>query len=168
MRTADIELERLPDADGRERWFPVRGVTYLYHFPGPDYVDRPVGYETYKVLEGTVRFNQNLPDAFFTLDWKGAIPENEQLAIRRKEFRKPPRRYDPEGIKQHLEKASGRGGSAIETPRGVIRGARAVELDDGRASRFRGPRRGSLSWASASGDGSADDPAAWNLMRYDR
>jgi hypothetical protein len=104
MRTGEIELERLQGADGSERWFPVRCVTYVYPIPGPGYVDRPVAYETYKVVEGTVRFNQNLPDAFFSLEWKGAVPENEQLAIRRKEFRKPPRRYDPEGIKEHLKK----------------------------------------------------------------
>jgi hypothetical protein len=105
MRTAGIELERLPLADGRERWFPVRGVTFVYPFIGRGYVDRPVGYETYKVLRGTVRFNQNLPDAFFSLDWKGALPEDEGLAVLRHEFRKPPMRRDPAGIKQHLEKA---------------------------------------------------------------
>lgn len=103
MRTADIELERIPGPDGRPRWFPVRGVTYVFPFPGRNYVDRVVGYETYSVVDGTVRFNQNLPDAFFTLDWKGALPENEPLAARRKGFRKPPRRHDPEGIKQRLK-----------------------------------------------------------------
>jgi hypothetical protein len=105
MRTAGIQLERLAGADGRERWFPVRGVTYVYPFPGPNYVDRPVAYETYMVLQGTVRFNQKLPDKFFSLDWKGSLPEDEKLAIRRKEFRKPPRRNDPDGIKQHLGRA---------------------------------------------------------------
>lgn len=105
MRTQDIELERVPGPDGRERWFPIRGITYLFPLPGPRYEARPVGYETYSVIQGTVRFNQGLPDAFFTLDWKGTVPENESLATRRKEFRKPPRRYDPQGIKRHLREA---------------------------------------------------------------
>jgi hypothetical protein len=105
MRVADVKLESQVGADGRERWFPVRGVAYMYIFLGRDFTNRPVAYETYEVLDGTVRFNQNLPDAFFSLDWKGSVPENEQLATRRKEFRKPPRRYDPEGIKQHLAEA---------------------------------------------------------------
>lgn len=105
MRTTNIELERVPDADGRKHWFPVRGVTLVYPFPGRDYVNRPVGYETYKVLEGTVRFNQKLPDALFSLDWDGAQPENEQLAVRRKGFRKSPRRNDPAGARQHLERS---------------------------------------------------------------
>ncbi len=105
MRTGDIELERLPGPGGRERWFPVHGVTYIYPVLGPGYVDRPVAYETYQVLQGTVRVNQGLPDAYFTLGWKGAIPENAALAARRKGFRKPLRRSDAQGIKQHLEEA---------------------------------------------------------------
>jgi hypothetical protein len=103
MRTAKIELEQVTGSDGRDYWFPVRGVTYVYPALVSGYVDRPVAYEVYKVLDGTVRFNQNLPDSFFTLDWKGAVPENRQLATRRKEFRKPIRRSDPEGIKRQLE-----------------------------------------------------------------
>ena len=103
-RTARIALESLTDGDGRERWFPVRGITYIWPFFPKDDGGVPVAYETYQVLDGTVRFNQNLPDAFFSLDWKGAIPETEQLATRRKEFRKPPPRDDPEGIRLRLAK----------------------------------------------------------------
>ena len=101
MRVARIELQRVADGDV-ERWFPVSGV--MYQYPSPNNVSKgpPDLYEAYQVLHGTVRFNRKLPDAFFSLDWKGSIPETEQLATRRKEFRKPLRRYDPEGIRQHL------------------------------------------------------------------
>lgn len=102
MRIVKIKLEKVSGGDSRERWFPVGGVVEVYPFFDEDYKGEVVAYETYEVVKGTVRFNQDLPDAFFSLDWKGAIPENEQLATRRKEFRKPPRRYDPEGIKERL------------------------------------------------------------------
>ncbi len=101
MRVARIELQQVADSDV-ERWFPVSGVMYEYPFLASEYTGRAVGYEAYQVLHGTVRFNQDLPDAFFSLDWKGSIPETKQSATRRKEFRKPLRRYDPEGIRQHL------------------------------------------------------------------
>ena len=144
MRTADIELQRVPGPDGRERWFPVRGVTYVFPFPGPN-MTRSGRWDTrtYAVIDGTVRFNQNLPDAFFTLDWKGALPENESLATRRKVFRKPPRRNDPEGIKVRcLREELAEADQQSKHPRGVVGGERVVELDSDRAGWLRHPRRG--------------------------
>jgi hypothetical protein len=104
MRSTGIQLARLTLPDGKGYWFPVRGRTEYFLTTSPNYSSVPVGVETCYVLDGTVKFNQGFSDRFFSLDWQGKRPESQGLAQRRKQFRKPVPRNDPEGIKKRLER----------------------------------------------------------------
>jgi hypothetical protein len=103
MRSTGIKLARLPLDDEHEVWFPVSGWTESFTGPGGRSSSRALGIETYYVVDGTVRFNRGLPDDYFSLDWKGRLPETPGLAQRRRDFRKPVRRNDPAGIKKRLD-----------------------------------------------------------------
>jgi len=68
MRSTGIELTRIPAANGRELWFPVRGRTETFHLDGKQYGTRVVGIETYFIIDGTIKINQGVPDSQFQLN----------------------------------------------------------------------------------------------------
>ncbi|OJW25885.1 MAG: hypothetical protein BGO49_22005 [Planctomycetales bacterium 71-10] len=103
MRTFGIELDQVEDGTGGSRWFPVRGrCEYLIDIDSSPYLGMPYCVEDYQVVAGTVKFNQSLPDEFFTVDWKGPYVETSELAKTRSTFRKPTPRYDPVSIQKRL------------------------------------------------------------------
>ena len=105
MQVVDIQLARIPFGKGREAWLPVHGRHEDFLIIGPETPTRAVGFETYTVVDGSIRINHNPGDEVFTIDWKGTATGDQSLARRQREFRKPPRRTDPEGIRCHLAKA---------------------------------------------------------------
>jgi hypothetical protein len=105
MRAVDIQLAEVSLPDGRQKWFPMRGRLETFVTTDPSYTIKPIGYEIYSVVGGTVRFNQKLPDRFFSIDWTGAHPDNATMARLRREFRKPPRRNDPKGLSEYVKTA---------------------------------------------------------------
>lgn len=100
MRVAGIRLAQFEKPDGKTIWLPVRGYCENFATGQPQ---RPVGLETYYVVDGTVHLNQGLPDEVFTLDWDGKLPEPESLATQRREFRKPVPKRDPKSVRKNLE-----------------------------------------------------------------
>ena len=103
MRCHGIELGQVPLPDGRLVWFPVRGRTESFGTT-KGMTSKPVGLETYFIVDGTIRFNQNPPDSMFQIQWKGKMPETAALAKLRKEFHRPVRN-DPAGIKERLDRS---------------------------------------------------------------
>lgn len=105
-----IELRELPLGPARSLWFPVRGRATT---PGdPSAVDdrgmpkAPPCVETYAVVDGSVRFNQGLPDTYFTVRRKGAKFDDAEMRRLQSELnaaRRPPFRTDPEGVQQRLD-----------------------------------------------------------------
>ncbi len=103
-RTVGIKLAQLPLPDGRLIWFPVAGRLETFVTIGLNTLE-PVGVETYSLVDGTVRFNQDLPDEVFKLKWKGKLPETEKLAEQRRTFHEPPTRNDLPGITERLDRS---------------------------------------------------------------
>ncbi len=103
MRVQGIRLAQLDKPDGNRVWLPVQGYCETLATASPHHSTKPVGLETYDVVEGTVRLNQGLPDEVFRLDWKGTLPETKSLATQRRGFRQRRPRRDPEGIREELK-----------------------------------------------------------------
>lgn len=102
MRTTGIELAHLTLLGEERLWFPVRGRTETFGELGRSR-GRPALAETYFVLDGTVRLNQGLPDRVFSVDYEGGLAETTELTQRRRTFRVPEPRSDPEGIRLQME-----------------------------------------------------------------
>lgn len=102
MRSLGIELAQVDFPGGKEIWFPVRGRTEFFSNMGWRKPGDPEGVETYSVVGGTIRFNQDLPDSAFSIERD--FPGSEGLDPLRKKFRVPVPRNDPRGIKERLER----------------------------------------------------------------
>ncbi len=103
FRAFGIKLKHLPLPDGRRVWFPVEGRVESF-LSTAGLTRSPVCFETYAVLDGTVRFNQNIPDDVFSLKSRAKLPETEQMAKQRPRYELPPPRQDPVGIKERLDR----------------------------------------------------------------
>ena len=103
MRSSGIKLRQLPLPDGRLIWFPVEGRTESF-LTTAGLTRQPVGLETYTVLDGTVRFNQNLSDEVFTLKANHKIPLTAEMLAKQARCEIPPDRQDPQGIKERLDR----------------------------------------------------------------
>jgi hypothetical protein len=66
LRTHSIRLEQFTLPGGVHYWFPIQGVTDSFLW-GQEYLDQPALREEYNVVRGTLKFNQGLKDAAFSL-----------------------------------------------------------------------------------------------------
>jgi hypothetical protein len=104
MRTKGVQLEKFPIGREASVWFPVRGITETFPLlRGERLGTDPSLVELHTLVDGTVRFNQGLPDEYFTVTWKGKRLETPKLNQTAKTFPKPSPRNDPEGIRQRLD-----------------------------------------------------------------
>jgi len=72
MSCTDIRIEKFSTEDGSTFWLPVEGRCLTYgSVTGPPGTlsASPTHEEYYSVVDGTVRFNQDLPDRRFRFDW---------------------------------------------------------------------------------------------------
>ncbi len=106
-RILNVKLEQFRVGRDQMVWFPVHGEHESFA-TGDRFLTEPVSRETYDVVRGSLVFNQDLPDARFSLDWDER--KSSELDPWRREFReeqshakpKPAPRTDPAGVEQDL------------------------------------------------------------------
>jgi len=107
-RTHSVQLESFPLPGGRRVWFPISGVRDSF-LQGNNYLSEPVFRETSFVVRGSLLFNQQLPDRFFTIK-KGDPRTAPGGLLMKKEFDEllanspPPMRRDPKSVEDRLQK----------------------------------------------------------------
>lgn len=102
-RSIEIELARFDSGEGKTIWLPVRGKDQSF-LKGLSYSSHPTVEETYQVVGGTVRLNQELPDSRFSLDWT-AKASTPSLAAVTKDFAKAKvQRDDPAAVQRDLDR----------------------------------------------------------------
>jgi hypothetical protein len=92
-RKHKIELAQVKLPDGVSIWFPIRGVfdTFL-NGKGP--TTKPVIHEVDGVVEGSLVFNQGLPDDRFTVDWDGKKASTAGYSAMKERFAEIPTKND--------------------------------------------------------------------------
>jgi hypothetical protein len=107
FRKHNIQLAQFKLPDGTPIWFPIRGEydTYTY-WKGP--TTSPVFHEVESVVQGSLVFNQGIPDARFSFDWHGTTTTTPSYQAIVKSFdaipekvATPPLRRDPAGVQAH-------------------------------------------------------------------
>lgn len=111
-RIHNVKLQEFPLGQ-KKIWFPVHGEFDSFA-NGSRFLGHPVLHEVYDVVRGSLVFNQNLPDARFSVEWKGkkADTATASVAAERKEFQerqqrakpKPTPRTDRAGVDADLDR----------------------------------------------------------------
>lgn len=111
-RTHHIQLRRFDLPGGGTTWFPISGVAETFIWDegsGTVYHKFPICRETYTIVNGSLRFNQNLQDSAFSLDRGPGANESSGLKALRREFdaassrpASPPLRIDSAGVQEQL------------------------------------------------------------------
>lgn len=105
-RTDQIELSKVATEDGREVWLPRKGRDSGFEWNG-EFHAKPVIIQDVGIVAGSAIINKGLPDGFFSIERKGGLPDNAELARLRKAVGKPspsPRpRITPESIQAQLD-----------------------------------------------------------------
>ncbi len=106
MQADEIGLGRFEVGD-KVFWLPVRGrrLSFLTIEPtGIRFLKTPVFEETFEVVDGSVRVNQDLPDRRFSLDWE-ATPASDGLRKSKERFEaQGPRRSGPRGVEDRIRR----------------------------------------------------------------
>ncbi len=115
-RAIDIELSRFPSKDGREYWFPIRGRFQIFR-NGLGFSKSPVLEQTFRMLAGTLRINQDPRDERFKLDWglDDAAKAQAKAVIPKPAPPDRDRRGIEESIKVALKKADEQSAELVAT-----------------------------------------------------
>lgn len=101
-----IQLAQVKASDGKVVWLPVKGE-YQAYSNGKQVFRNPLFRETYSVVGGSIRLNQDLPDEVFSVDWDGPLASTPELDRLRRETKvipkRPVGRTDPIGVQERLE-----------------------------------------------------------------
>jgi hypothetical protein len=103
----DVVLKEYPEGGSKTIWIPTRAHFNEYSWNG-QFHNKPILQETNYIVDGSLLFNQDLPDATFIIDPKGQPPHGIR-GLRKTEggpsgsLKRPRQRTDPEGVKQRLE-----------------------------------------------------------------
>jgi hypothetical protein len=107
-RLDGVQLARVKLGTAKEVWFPVRAEFDSFLF-GTKVQPSPVLHESYRVVRGTLVFNQGLTDERFSIDWKGHKAETPAFKKTVEEFRSTSKsiksrlRTDPAGVQEEQE-----------------------------------------------------------------
>jgi len=105
----DIRLHAY-DVNDKTIWLPVHGVRDAF-WDGRQYYREPISREVFDVVDGSVRFNDHLPDEQFTVEGLGGPPPDPQLRplhdelerqIAEAEANRPDHPTDPIGVRERL------------------------------------------------------------------
>ena len=112
----EIELAEVPGPGGKRIWFPVRGTTESFVGRGREggspvsVSSRPLARETLSILTSSLRFNQNLADKTFSVNYNGGVHDTPELARQRRLFQSIPppplperEPTDPASIQRRLD-----------------------------------------------------------------
>ena len=114
----EIELAEVPGPGGRRIWFPARGTSESFVGRGREggslasVSSGPLARETLSILTSSLRFNQNLPDKTFSVNYNGGLHDTPELKTQRLLFQsiKPPPQpkperepSDPESVQKRLD-----------------------------------------------------------------
>ncbi len=114
-RTFDIRLAEVETVDGKTVWFPISGSYETFGNGLFTYSKNPVTRQTYEVLRGSLRINQSLKDARFTLDWKLG-PESRFTESRKRAILKEGRSKSAEvRVNEALKKADSESEELVAT-----------------------------------------------------
>lgn len=110
LRVVPIELDKLEIPGGSSVWFPIHAEANTLPDGGFGGISAQF-HETYRVVKGSLIFNQNPPDSRFDVFWRPTKPEPTSHAMLRGEFekspaparREPPLRNNPSQIQNDLE-----------------------------------------------------------------
>jgi hypothetical protein len=76
--------------------------------------------ESYYVLDGTIRFNDPLPDPIFDIKWKGPYFVDAAIEAKRSNYRNEAPPMDPQGVRERLDRqrksAEARGHPLVAIP----------------------------------------------------
>ena len=107
FREHDIELAQFQLPDGSQVWFPIRGE-YDTHTSVRGPSATPILHEVDAVVQGSLVFNQGLPDDRFSLDWHGKTTSSKGYRRMIEDFTGVPNkdaapslRRDPAGVQAH-------------------------------------------------------------------
>jgi hypothetical protein len=108
-RLDGVQLTRVKIGAGKEIWFPVRAEFDSFLFDVTVQAS-PVLHESYRVVQGTLVFNQGLPDGRFSLGSKGGTAQASALKKATEEYKPtvkpdaPRSRTDAAGVQEDQER----------------------------------------------------------------
>ena len=85
MRAHSISLASVPGKSGDRFWLPVSGVRDSFLNDNLTYSSEPVVTESYKIVDGSIKINQDLPDRRFSIKYSSA-PQTALMKRAKSEF----------------------------------------------------------------------------------
>ena len=160
-RISNVKLGQFRVGRDQMAWFPVHGELDSFA-SGDRFLTEPVSRETYDVVRGSLVFNQDLPDARFSLDWderKSSSLDPWQQEFREKQSHakpKPAHRTDPAGVEQDLNRRLAEADEQARCLEGNPTLAPHLEQHDAGPGRDRDPQP-----LRAGGDDPDQEAATW-------